>query len=214
MTTNEGVIKYVLDYAPSPAWPGDELCELNAWRKILFMTQLIGQDALRYGGAGYGNVSMRLPPYDKTEQPFFVISGTQTGMLTDLMAEHYALVRECWPAENRVVAAGPIKPSSESLTHSMIYRLDESVRYVLHAHSPDIWRYAQALNIPLTRQSVPYGTPEMAEEVRRLFEETPVREQRIFAMGGHEDGVVTFSASAEDAGNVMLDALARAFALE
>ena len=54
----------------------------------------------------------------------------------------------------------------------------------------------------------------MAEEVRRLFRDTSVRQRGIFAMGGHEDGVVSFGRSAEEAGNVMVDCLVRAFALK
>jgi hypothetical protein len=33
---------------------------LNAWRKIMYMTALIGQDPARYGGYGFGNISCRL----------------------------------------------------------------------------------------------------------------------------------------------------------
>ena len=39
---------------------------------------------------------------------------------------------------------------------------------------------------------VPYGTPEMAREVQRLFRETDVRTRKIFAMAGHTDGIVAF----------------------
>jgi hypothetical protein len=39
---------------------------------------------------------------------------------------------------------------------------------------------------------VPYGTPEMAREVQRLFRETDVRNWNIFAMAGHGDGIVAF----------------------
>lgn len=58
------------------------------------------------------------------------------------------------------------------------------------------------------------GTPEMAREVRRLFPHTAVRERMIFAMGGHEDGVVAFGHTSEQAGTVMLAILARALAIK
>ncbi len=45
--------------------------------------------------------------------------------------------------------------------------------------------------MPLAAE-VPYGTPEMAREVQRLFRETDVRARRIFAMAGHKDGIVAF----------------------
>jgi L-ribulose-5-phosphate 4-epimerase len=192
--------------------PFDKSREINAWRKILYMTQLIGQDPARYGGFGYGNISQRLVPFDAPErQRRFVISGTQTGGLADLTEEHYATVLECHPDQNLVVAEGPIRPSSESMTHAALYAVDDSLRCVIHAHSPYIWHSAQSLGIPITRESVAQGTPEMAEEVQRLFRDKPLRELFIFAMGGHEDGVVSFGRTVQEAGTVLMNYLARAF---
>jgi L-ribulose-5-phosphate 4-epimerase len=210
----EGVVKFQLQYAPSPALPDEALRELNAWRRMLFMNNLIGQDPARYGGFGYGNVSQRLEPRDPSHPRRFTISGTQTGGLAELNASHYAIVLECWPDRNTVLAEGPIQPSSESLTHGTLYELDDSIRFVLHAHSPHIWRHARELDIPTTCAGVAYGTPQMADEVRRLYRESDARARGIFAMGGHEDGVLTFSHSAAEAGCVMLAHLARALALE
>jgi hypothetical protein len=48
----------------------------------------------------------------------------------------------------------------------------------------------------------------MAYEVQRLFDETDLANRRIFSMGGHEDGVVSFGQTAEAAGTILLDALA------
>jgi L-ribulose-5-phosphate 4-epimerase len=212
MTQQEGVVKFQMDYTCGPALPYAELRELNAWRRILFMTNLIGEDPRRYGGFGYGNVSMRLDQLSGCGQSCFAISGTQTGALAELTREHYAIVQECWPEDNRVVATGPIKPSSESLTHGMIYNLDHTLRYVLHVHSPEIWCCARIFNIPTTRDDAAYGTPEMAEEVRRLFEDTDIRAYSIFAMGGHEHGIVAFGHCVAKAGSVMMEYLARALA--
>jgi hypothetical protein len=58
---------------------------------------------------------------------------------------------------------------------------------------------------------VAYGTPEMAAEVRRLARETPLLEGRALAMGGHEDGIVVFGRSADEAGATMLALVARAY---
>jgi L-ribulose-5-phosphate 4-epimerase len=119
------------------------------------------------------------------------------------------VVTGCYPAENRLVAHGPVQPSSESLTHGAIYVLDSRILWVVHAHSPEIWRNAAALGLPMTG-AVPYGTPAMAEEVQRLFHASDLPEKRIFGMAGHEDGIVTFGRTAEEAGGVMLAYLARA----
>jgi hypothetical protein len=211
MAKQEGLIKYQLTYTQSPALQNNQLAEINAWRDMLYAQQLIGQDPNRYGGYGFGNISQRLPPF---EEPIhhrrFVISGTQTGHLANLTPDHYTLVLECDPDRNIIVASGPIRPSSESLTHGTLYDLDDSLRFVMHAHSPEIWQQAPKLNIPITLEQVPYGSPEMAEEVRRLFRETDVRDRRIFSMGGHEDGIVSFGRTAEEAGTALLDCLQRA----
>ena len=56
---------------------------------------------------------------------------------------------------------------------------------------------------------VDYGTPAMAREVERLFRETDVMEQKLFSMAGHEDGIVGFGASAEEAGAALIETLSR-----
>jgi len=207
----EGVIKYQLEFTPAPALPAAELVVINHWRALLYQHKLIGQDPARYGGYGYGNLSMRLAPYDAPPASRrFVISGSQTGDLAQLAPEHYTIVSECYPAENRLVAHGPIRPSSESLTHAALYALDPAIRVVLHVHSPELWRAAAALAIPITDETVPYGTPAMAAEVARLYETTDLAQRRIFSMGGHEDGIFTFGETAEEAGDLLMAALAAA----
>lgn len=204
----EGIIKFELQFSATEPVSMDRLHELNTWRSILWKHRLIGQDPARYGGYGFGNVSQRIAPFDAgCGKRAFVISGTQTGELEELDNSHYATVSAYDIGLNQVTAAGPVKPSSESLTHAMIYDLDDEVHAVLHVHSPDIWKTAAACSIPVTAASVEYGTPAMAEEVRRLFNETNVRQAGIFTMGGHEDGVVSFGPGVAQAGNILLRAL-------
>ncbi len=212
MASKEGVIKFEMDYMPGPALPEQELRELNAWRKMMHLTALIGQDPNRYAGYGFGNISCRIERKCASGQPAFVITGTQTGGAADLTPADYVVVTGCYPVRNRLEAEGPVQPSSESLTHGTLYALDDNIRWVLHAHSPHIWRNATALEVPMTGD-VAYGTPEMAEEVARLYRESDVQQKRIFGMAGHEDGIVSFGASAEEAGFVLLGYLARAFQL-
>lgn len=211
---DEGVIKFQVAHREGPLDPdryGPLVCELAAWRDLLVMTGLVGQDPARYGGAGYGNVSARVGPYPgERGARAFVITGTQTAGLREVGAEHFCLVRRYEAARNRVESAGPILPSSEAMTHGAIYDLGPQIRYVFHAHTPAIWRQARALHLPTTAPSVAYGTPEMASEVQRLFRETALAELRILAMGGHEDGIITFGRDAEEAGQIMLRYLARA----
>jgi len=214
MATKEGVIKFEMEYKVASALPEQQLRELNAWRKMMYLTELIGQTPERYSGFGFGNISCRIDGYPcDSGQPPFVITGTQTGGAADLTPNDYVVVTACYPEQNRLVAEGPIKPSSESLTHGVIYAQDPSIRWVMHAHSPHMWRSAAALELPMTAASVAYGTPEMAAEVERLFRESDVAQKRIFGMAGHEDGIVSFGTTAEEAGFVLLGYLARSFQL-
>ncbi len=205
----EGVIKFKLHYTPSAGLPlGDEVLStavsaLNGWRTLCRRLDLIGQDPVRYDGYGFGNISQRVADS-------FLISGTQTGHVAQLTAEQYALVTACDPAHNQVWATGAVKPSSEAMTHAVLYALDASIRAVIHVHSPDLWHTAVSLNLPQTDPAVPYGTPAMAAEVARLFADTAVGSRGIFSMGGHEDGVVAFGSSLDAAGAILTTALAHA----
>lgn len=187
-------------------------CRLIAWREILARTGLVGQDPVRYGGYGYGNVSGRTgPPSAPRGRRAFLISGTQTSGKPCMSLADFCVVEACNPARNRVESFGEILPSSESMTHAAIYDLGAHIRFVFHAHCPVIWQRAKELRIPTTDVGVAYGTTDMVREVGRLYRQTPLAEVRILAMGGHEDGIVVFGKNAEEAGEVMLRYLARGY---
>ncbi len=214
MTQQEGVIKFELWFIQTPPLPEEALREINAWRQMLYLNKLIGRDPERYDGYGFGNISRRIGPFDApSHERRFIITGSQTGGAPVLTGAQYALVRESHPEQNLLAAEGPILPSSESLTHGTLYALDGDLRFVMHVHSPELWRHAPLLGLPITRPDVLYGSPEMSDEVRRLFRETDVRRRRLFSMGGHEDGLVSFGNTAEEAGLVLLTHLARALQL-
>jgi L-ribulose-5-phosphate 4-epimerase len=205
MRGQEGVIKFQLRFTRARPVPEKEIEEINAWRETLFRLGLIGQDPHRYGGFGYGNISHRVRPFTgpANRRPF-IVTGSQTGGIESLAPEHYTTVLEYDPGRNRVVAKGPIRPSSEALTHGMIYNLSRTTRFVIHVHSPEIWWKADGLGIPFTDAQAAYSTAETAQEVSRLFRASRLGEKRIFAMGGHEDGVVSFGRSGEEAGLLLI----------
>jgi ribulose-5-phosphate 4-epimerase/fuculose-1-phosphate aldolase len=207
----EGVIRFDLQFTPGTPVSMDSIRTLNAWRRVLWQLGLIGRDPHRYGGEAFGNVSRRIAPAGTGR---FVISGTRTGEREELDVSEYSIVEECAPRKNRVVATGPVKPSSESLTHGVLYDLDANIQAILHVHSPPIWKHAPALGLPCTVAAVSYGTPQMAQEAGRLFRETAVRHGGIFIMGGHEDGVVAFGTSPDQAGQRLLGALVKSYALQ
>lgn len=212
---DEGVIKFSAEHRQerlSPRRYGALCCELIAWREILTKTQLVGQDPRLYGGAGYGNVSGRVgPPSSGMGSRAMLITGTQTGGLAGLGLDHFCVVERYDYRRNWVRSTGLIEPSSETMTHGAIYDLSPHIRFVFHGHGAVIWRRASELRIPTTDPAVPYGTPDMAIEVQRLYRTSSLPETRILAMGGHEDGIIVFGRTAAEAGQVLITYLARAY---
>lgn len=214
MSQADGVIKFHLEHQDAPPCDWQELAGLDAWRQVLYRLGLVGLDPQRYGGVGFGNLSRRYGTFrGDPGQRRFLITGTQTGALKRLGPDHYTLVRECHPQQNRIVSAGPVKPSSEALTHGALYAADNQVRAVFHVHSPEIWQAALTLGLPVTDHRVPYGTPEMAAEMARLYQNPEVRDGGVIVMGGHEDGVVAFGPALDVAGQILVRTLARALAV-
>lgn len=214
---DEGVIKFEAehDHGPLDALRyGDLGCRLGAWREVLSKLQLVGQDPSRYGGAGYGNVSARVGPAGSARgSRAMMITGTQTGGLTRIGLSDMCVVERYDYRRNRVKSRGERMPSSETMTHGAIYDLSPAIRFVFHAHSPVIWRRSDVLRIPTTDRRVAYGTPEMAAEAQRLYFGSTLDATRILAMGGHEDGIIVFGHNAEEAGQVLVTYLARAYEL-
>lgn len=213
MSHQDGVIQFYLDFTRTAETLNVEvLREMNAWRQILYRLELIGQHSDRYDGFGYGNISARYASSDFRNA--YVISGTQTGHRERLTAGHYTLVSACDISKNHIVARGPVPPSSESLTHGILYHLDNTIASIIHVHSPEIWNHAVTLGIPVTSPDVLCGTPEMAAQVDTLFQNTDVTTLRIFAMGGHQDGIFTFGDSMSAAGTTLIRYLANAIAIK
>lgn len=214
----EGVIRFESRHDTRPLEErvyGEAAGRLVAWREVLARLGLIGQDPARYDGLGYGNVSARVGPLGDVGRGRrrFLVTGTQTGGRARLTLRDFSLV-ECYDiAGNRLTSAGLVPPSSESLTHAALYDVAAAARVVLHAHAPEIWRHARALGIPITGAGVPNGTPAMGREVQRLFRESAFSTTGILAMGGHEDGVIAFGASAAEAGGIVVRQLGRALEL-
>lgn len=196
---DEGYIKYHIEWEEAPPDPAVPPALLSV-RNDLFQSGLIGvYEDLRIG---FGNVSA-LSPEDR-----FFISGTQTGHIAELTAAHCSEVLSYDIAANTLRCLGPVKASSEALTHAAVYACAADIRFVVHVHHYDFWRAVLA-HVPTTRPDVPYGTPEMAAEVRRLYAESPLPEGRILAMAGHSEGIITFGATPEAALAALMSPFAR-----
>ena len=186
---NEGVIKYDLrEYNYCPPFVDSFYRELERWREKLFEMKLIGEyEDLQ---VGYGNLSF------KKTHTSFLISGTQTGKLPKLNGSHYCLIEDCDLINNKIKCRGPIKPSSEALTHDAIYRSGSWIEYVFHVHDPIMWNFMIKQNYSSTPEGVDYGTVEMANGARSCIGQ---KKSGIFVMKGHQDGIISWGTTGEEA---------------
>ena len=204
---HEGVIKFHLDFREGPAPAERLLLELNAWRTRFLELGLIGQYPERYEGYGFGNLSRRLPGQVENT---FLISGTQTGHLEELQVNQYATVLHCNPAKNQLQATGQIKPSSEALSHGILYQNHPAIHWVMHLHSPDIFKHYRSLALPCSAPSAAYGTPEMASAIESLTKSLEDAQPSLLVMGGHQDGILAYGSDADATGGLVIRTLNRA----
>ena len=211
MAETEGVVQFSYNLARWEApLPDDVVRPLLAWRSVLRRLALIGQVPDRYAGLGYGNVSRRVP--GGTDG--FVITASQTSGIADAAAGagELVLVRRFDLRRFRVEAEGALPPSSETMTHAMIYTADREVNWVLHGHSPEIRENARAAGLPAIGADIGYGSPQMAEAVAALLRRN--RERPLaFATLGHRDGVFACGPDAGETGGKLVRVLARCLTL-
>ena len=209
MSETEGVIQFEYELEPAMGSPvgARALQTLLAWRTVLRRLELLGRTPGRYGGLGYGNLSVRDPERPRE----FVITASQTGGIRDLDETGLCRIRDYDLARFRVAAAGMRPPSSESLSHAMIYDADPGAGWVFHVHSPEIWRRATPLELPATGADVAYGSPAMAHAVEKVLATNDDR-PLAFVTLGHEDGVFACGGTARETGTSLVGLLARSIA--
>jgi L-ribulose-5-phosphate 4-epimerase len=192
----DGYIKFDCHLTTEKIVIPSELFEpLNYWRDELWSKSLIGAYP---DGIGYGNVSVRNPQTSE-----FYISGSATGGIPELGQIHYPLVERCSPLKNTIWCRGLIKASSESMSHAAIYSYDTAIGAVVHIHSRQLWeKYLNVL--PTTAKEVEYGTPEMAVEIGKIMTLPETLNKKVFVMGGHKDGIISFGATIEEAALIIL----------
>lgn len=191
---DEGYIKFNIHWDKESLNIENFPLDILQWRDKMYDLGLIGHDTTH--NVGYGNISIR---YNNK----ILISGTQTGEIKKILPEHFSLVTSYNIDENDLSCKGLIKASSESMTHAVIYEEDTEIQAVIHIHNKALWKRYMNI-IPTTREDVPYGTPEMAYEMRRLFKETDVLSSKTIIMAGHEDGIISFGNSLEEAGQKII----------
>ena len=184
----DGVIKYSIEHqsASTPLFSGYE--QLEALRTRLFTLGLIGEK----DGVGYGNLSMR----HEGSKSFF-ITATQTGRKQMLSREYYTYISDYNFSTFKIISQGTHKPSSEALSHAMIYAIDERITTVIHIHSLALWKFMKTKDYFFT--TAEYGTAEMVEEIVGLYDNFDPMMHNAFVMKGHEEGIITFGRSVEEA---------------
>ena len=195
---DEGVVKYRCEWKEADPLAAENIADLINWRDRLHSWGLIG---VYENSIGFGNISIRIGNSCQ-----FIISGTQTAHLPNLGPEFYCTVTEFNLEQNFLGCRGPVPASSESLTHAALYLRRDNVRAIIHVHNPQLWQQL-LFKIPTTRKEIPYGTPQMALEMFRLFEEENLADRKILAMAGHEDGIICFGGTLDEAGQVLSAAI-------
>jgi len=185
----DGVIKYHVEHTFEPATTFDDYSSLETLRTRLFALGLIGETN---DGIGYGNLSHRV----KQTSSFF-ITATQTGKLNHLTTAQYSLIKNYNFETFTVFSKGKHKPSSEALSHAMIYAIHPDITAVVHVHSAALWHFMKSRGDLAT--TAEYGTTQMTKEIANLYRSRNPFKHNAFVMLGHEDGIITFGKSIEEA---------------
>jgi len=184
----DGVIKYHVSHTQEQAPYFEEYDKLEALRARLFALGLIGETP---DGIGFGNLSFRV------DEGSFFITATQTGKQAQLLEDEYTFIESYDFDAFAVFSKGKLQPSSEALSHAMIYELHPDIQAVIHIHSAPLWHMMLKEQYLSTRAE--YGTAEMVREISSLYAKHNPFEHHAFVMKGHEDGIVTFGRSIEEA---------------
>lgn len=192
---DDGVIKFSYQLKMGATIDDGDHLTLEKWRSIFFRMNFIGEYPIEK--IGFGNLSKRIA------QDSFIVTGSQTGHFPHLKKEQYCKIISCDLQRMKVIAQGSVAPSSESLTHFAIYNSSSQVNFIFHIHHDNFWNFLKTnSSYPSTPDNVSYGTTEMASETTKIIQGNPFG---IFAMGGHQGGIISFGRTAEEAGKIILD---------
>jgi L-ribulose-5-phosphate 4-epimerase len=195
----EGYIKFhcILEEDAPP--PIEDIYEMNECRNTLYRMGLIGINEI---GIGYGNVSIRNSKGD------IIITGSRTGGKEILNPEDYCKIESYSFWRNEVICRGKVKASSETLTHAAMYECSPDIGSVIHIHSLLLWSEL-LFKLPTTSMEVEYGTPEMAYEIKRIYNETALPEKKVLVMGGHVEGLIAFGKNIKECYSNLIDIIGK-----
>lgn len=185
---DEGYIKFNYRWDQDVLPIDFECFELIHYRDYLYKKGLVGYDYDH--DVSFGNISQR---YHHDQ---FIISGTQTGHLPSLSSADLSHVISFNIEKNSLIASGPAKPSSESLTHAAIYTTRQDVNAVIHVHSALLWEHYYN-SIKGISEKIAYGTPDLARAVTELVRSG--KGPGVFLTKGHKDGIFAYGADLDSA---------------
>jgi ribulose-5-phosphate 4-epimerase/fuculose-1-phosphate aldolase len=195
MNNAEGYVKYTADHTTAPAVEPPLWMELNGARTRLYDLGLIG---VLPNGIGFGNVSIRIRGDE------FLISGTATGGNRVLTPHEYCMVNSFSLEKNRVTTSGPVRASSESMSHGAVYRSRASVICVIHIHSRKIFDAMLKDGSIVTPAEAAYGSPELARAIASRAREAD-SDRCAMVLMGHDEGVLAYGASVREALDLTLE---------
>lgn len=188
MVEPEGIIKYHCHWEKKPPLPREACAALLAGRRQLAARRYIGVDDQ---GIGYGNISQR-----RQSSSRFLITGSQTGALSELTPAHLSLVTDLDIANNELHCQGPIQASSEAMSHGIVYQMKPACGCVIHIHDRRLWDKFIGV-LPTTSAGASYGSVPLALALKALVEELSKPFQMI-VMGGHEPGLLIYGPSIDE----------------
>ncbi len=200
---DDGVIKYDRsNFSQCGGLNTAEYADLEYWRKKLYHLNLIGEYPEAQVGFGNMSVVKDYSEFYQSAHPQFVITGTQTGKYAELDGSQYTRVLDYNIDQLKIKMMGTVEASSEALTHAAIYDFNPEIKSVFHIHSQEIWQKMIDDKSDFTAANIPYGTVEMAHATQKCISG---KNAGVFCMHGHEDGVVIYGRSMEEAGKLTID---------
>ena len=217
----EGEIQYRLDHRTQPLFTEAAGLTLLELRNRIYQMGYIGPGA---DGVYAGNLSIRLNPDDKlsgsssltagqANRPgvCFLITGNGSGRERQLSYRGLARIDSYDPESFALRSSGEVHPSSESLTHAVLYELSVEIGLIIHLHSLEMWQWMLDSGYPTTY--APYGSAALVSEIKALyrgFESEQLFHNNAFVMEGHREGVFLFERNSGAAMTALTRLLAKA----
>jgi ribulose-5-phosphate 4-epimerase/fuculose-1-phosphate aldolase len=120
-----------------------------------------------------------------------------------LSNKDYSFVSSWDIDNNSLKCSGGTKASSESMTHGAVYDCNSQIGAVVHIHNLKYWK-TFINKLPTTNKHATYGTPEIANEIKRLYKETDFKTKKVAVLGGHKEGIISFGKNIKEAYNNIL----------